>query len=364
MKQAVPFGAALRPIQIKWQQFSSRLNRYDKIIMYGEKMKTGKASEAVLKRSILKQLDSRRRDVVLGAEAGENFSAVSGSEDETIVLSIDPITGATERIGSLGIWAAVNDVAASGAEPAAVLVTLLLPTVMNEVQLKLIVKDMEAAAQKANVQIIGGHTEVTRAVNRPVITVAGIGKCQRDAMLFSKSVRPGMDILITNWIGIEGTIILAAEKEEALLKHFSRPFVEKAKALEEYLPVLLAASIAAKNGARAMHHMSEGGVFGALWEMAEASHVGLDIDLKKIPIRQETIEICEFFGINPYKLISGGSLLIAAEDGEAVVSALKKEGCHAVIIGKAAEGNDRILRCGEEARYLETPQTDELHRIL
>lgn len=330
---------------------------------HGEKMKTGKASEVVLKRSILKQLDFRRSDVVLGAEAGENFGAVEGSEDEIIVLSADPITGASERIGSLGIWAAVNDVAASGAEPVTVLVTLLLPTVMNEAQLKLIVKDMESAAQKANVQIIGGHTEVTRAVNRPVITVAGIGKCRRDAMLFSKSVRPGMDILITNWIGIEGTVILAEEKEEALLKRFSRSFIDKAKAFEEYLPVLSAASIAAESGAKAMHHMSEGGVFGALWEVAEASHVGLDIDLKKIPIRQETIEICEFFGINPYKLLSGGSLLIAAEDGEAVLSAIEKAKGHAVIIGKAAEGNDRILRCGEEVRYLETPQADELYRI-
>ncbi len=326
-------------------------------------MKAGKVSEAVLKRSVLKQLDTRRKDIVLGAEAGENFGAVVSSDNEMIVLSTDPITGASERIGSLGIWAAVNDVAASGAEPVAVLVTLLLPTSVNESQLKIIVKDMECAARKGNVQIAGGHTEVTRAVNRPVITVTGIGRCRCDAMLFSKSVKPGMDILVTNWIGIEGTIILAAEREEELLKRYSKPFIDRAKALEQYLSVLSEAAAAAGGGAKAMHHISEGGIFGALWEVAEASHVGLDIDLKKIPIRQETVEICECFGINPYKLISGGSLLISAEDGETVLSAIRKAGGHAVIVGKAVEGNERILRCNGEVRYLETPQTDELYQI-
>ena len=109
--------------------------------------------------------------------------------------------------------------------------------------------------------------------------------------------------------------------------------------------------------------MTEGGIFGALWEMAEASGVGLSIDLKSIPVRQETIEICEFFGINPYQLISSGCMLMAADDGNALVRELKKEGIPATVIGKALDGKDRVLENGDERRFLEPPKTDELYRV-
>ena len=98
--------------------------------------------------------------------------------------------------------------------------------------------------------------------------------------------------------------------------------------------------------------------------MAEASGVGLEIDLKKIPIRQETVEVCEFFGINPYKLISSGCMLMAAEDGNTLVRELEKEGIPATIIGKAIEGNDRVLLNEDEKRFLEPPKTDELYEVM
>jgi hydrogenase expression/formation protein HypE len=119
-----------------------------------------------------------------------------------------------------------------------------------------------------------------------------------------------------------------------------------------------------KSGVSAMHDVTEGGIFGALWEMAEASGVGLEIDLKKIPIRQETVEICEFFGLNPYQLISSGSMLMATEDGNRLVSDLEKSGIHAVVVGKATEGNDRVLLNGEERRFLEPPKTDEIYQVM
>ena len=119
-----------------------------------------------------------------------------------------------------------------------------------------------------------------------------------------------------------------------------------------------------KSGVAAMHDVTEGGIFGALWEMAEASGVGLDIDLKKIPIRQETVEICEYFDINPYELISSGCMLMAAPDGNGLVMALERAGIPATIIGKATEGNDRIIRSGEEKRFLEPPKTDQLYQVM
>jgi hydrogenase maturation factor len=113
-----------------------------------------------------------------------------------------------------------------------------------------------------------------------------------------------------------------------------------------------------------MHDVSRGGVFGALWEMAQAAGVGLEIDLKKIPIRQETVEICEYFDLNPYKLFSGGCMLMAARDGSAVADAFAAAQLPAVVIGRATAGNDRVLFQGEERRFLETAQTDEIHKII
>ena len=110
--------------------------------------------------------------------------------------------------------------------------------------------------------------------------------------------------------------------------------------------------------------MTEGGIFGALWEMAEASGVGLEIDLKKIPIRQETVEVCEFFGVNPYLLISSGCMLMAAQDGNHLVRELEKAGIKATIIGKATAGNDRVLLNEDERRFLEPPKTDELYKVI
>ena len=129
------------------------------------------------------------------------------------------------------------------------------------------------------------------------------------------------------------------------------------------MSIIPEAAVATKSGVSAMHDMSEGGVFGALWELAESAGVGLEIDLKKIPIRQETIEICEFFDLNPYKLLSGGSLLIATEDGNGLVMELEKADIPAVIIGKATDTNDRVLINEDERRFLETTQTDELYQL-
>lgn len=125
----------------------------------------------------------------------------------------------------------------------------------------------------------------------------------------------GDDIIATKWIGIEGTSIVAREKEEELLNRFSRSFVETVKSFDQYLSVVPEAAVAVKHGVSAMHDVTEGGIYGALWEMAEASGIGLEVDLKSIPIRQETVELCEAFRLNPYLLISSGCMLMAAPDG-------------------------------------------------
>ena len=175
--------------------------------------------------------------------------------------------------------------------------------------------------------------------------------------------RAGDDVVATKWIGIEGTSIIAREKEQELRAHFSAPFVEEAMKFDRFLSVVPDAAAAVKSGVTAMHDVTEGGIYGALWELAEASGVGLEIDLKAIPVRQETIEICEYFRLNPYQLISSGCMLITAPDGRRLVRDLEKEGIKAVLIGRCVDGKAKKILNGEDTAYLERPKTDELYKI-
>ena len=169
---------------------------------------------------------------------------------------------------------------------------------------------------------------------------------------------------MTKWIGLEATTILAKEREEELRKRFPAGIVDTAIGFDQFLSVVPESRIAMEHGVTAMHDITEGGVFGALWEMASGAGVGLEVDLKKIPIRQETVEICQYFDLNPYQIMSSGSMMIAADDGHELVRKLEKDGIHASVVGRTNAGNDRILRNGEDVRYLDKPQPDELYKVL
>ena len=327
-------------------------------------MKIGKVPENVLKRSVMKQLHYKRDEVILGPGIGEDCAALALAEDEILVMSTDPITGTAKDIGKLAIQITANDLASAGAEPIGVMLTILLPDGTREIALKRIMEQMECACREAKMQILGGHTEVTAVVNQPVVNVAGVAKAKKGSLISTAGARAGMDIVVSKWVGIEGTMIFAKEKEAELKEHFPADFVDTAIGFDRYLSVVPEAAVATQSSVAAMHDVTEGGLFGALWEMAEASGVGLEIDLKKIPIRQETVEICEYFDVNPYGLISSGMMLMASADGNALVLALQEAGIPATVISKATEGNDRVIIRDEERRFLEPPKTDELYKVL
>ena len=307
-------------------------------------MEIGKVPESVLKRSIFKQIHTKRPEVLVGAGVGEDCAAMELAPGEVFVFSTDPITGTEKNMGSLAVQITANDLASAGAEPVAM-------------------QEVDEACGKLNIQIMGGHTEITAVVNQPVISVTGVGKVQKDKLVTTGGAHVGDDIIATKWIGIEGTSIVAREKEEELLNRFSRSFVETVKSFDQYLSVVPEAAVAVKHGVSAMHDVTEGGIYGALWEMAEASGIGLEVDLKSIPIRQETVELCEAFRLNPYLLISSGCMLMAAPDGHGLVRELEKEGIHAAVIGRFVEGKAKKILNGEETAFLERPKTDELYKI-
>lgn len=327
-------------------------------------MKIGKVSESVLKRSILKQIKTKRDEIINGAGVGEDCAILSFKDNELYVTSMDPVAIGIGRDVRHAIIETANDLAAGGAEPIGMMITALLPESMEEAELKKMMGEVESACAEINVQLMGGHTEVSPAVNRPVLIVAGTGKAENKASGITAKAAAGQDIVITKWIGMQGTAILAKERTEELKERYPSHLIEAAKELENAMSVLPEAAAAVRFGACAMHDASEGGIFGALWELAERAGVGLEVDLKKLPVKQETIEVCEFFQINPYELISGGCLVITAENGFDLVRELEKEHIPAVVVGKITNHNDRVVVNEEERRFLERPKTDEIHTAL
>lgn len=327
-------------------------------------MKIGKLPEPVLIRSVLKQVKHRREEVLVGPAVGQDCAVVQVEPDEVLVMSTDPITGTVKDLGSHSIHITANDLAASGAEPIGVMLTVMLPDTVEEPEVKKMMQEAEATCKKLNMEVLGGHTEITNVVRQPLISVTGVGKIKKSRVITTLQVQPEQDIVVTKWIGLEATTILAKEREEELRKRFPAGIVDTAIGFDRFLSVVPESRIAMEHGVTAMHDITEGGVFGALWEMASGAGVGLEVDLKKIPIRQETVEICQYFDLNPYQIMSSGSMMIAADDGHELVRKLEKDGIHASVVGRTNAGNDRILRNGEDVRYLDKPQPDELYKVL
>lgn len=324
----------------------------------------GKVSEKIMKRSVLNQLHVKRPEVLIHLGVGEDCSAIEAGEDEAFVFTVDPMIAPARDVGKLAFQIAANDVAASGAKMIGLLVNVVLPVGSRESDLRAIVKDIANLSEHYNVEILGGFSEVSDAVTMPLVSVTGVGKTNREELFSTADLCPGDELVVTKWIGLEGTAILAAEREEELIKHLPAEIVKNAKNFSELMNVMPESEIAKEVGVSAMHDVTEGGIFGALWEMGAASGVGFEVDIRKIPIRQETVEICEVYDINPYMMMSSGSMLIGTQKGNLLVDMLESAGIHAAVIGYVIEGADRIVRNGDEKRYLEPPQVDELYKAI
>ena len=334
-------------------------------------MKIGKISESILKRSVLRAIKVNREELIKGAEVGGDCAFLSWKADceRVTALSTQTVTLPVPCAAHLAVMAAANNLAAAGGRAMAATISLTLPEGTEEGSLKDIMKQAADSCENLHIQIAGGHTEVSPYVNAPVITVTAVGTApERQSCYGGAADRPAegcreMDLVISKWVGMEGTAILACEKEEELLKRYPAALITEAKGFMDRFSVLPEAAIALKSGVYAMHDVRNGGIFGALWELSRKLGVGLSIDLKEIPVKQETIEICEFFNISPYELLSGGALIMAAEDGNGLVRELKKAGIAASVIGRTNDSNDRLILNGEETRYLGPPGPDEIYKI-
>ncbi|MBQ9034119.1 MAG: hypothetical protein IJ107_05550 [Lachnospiraceae bacterium] len=307
------------------------------------KLRYGKAGENTIDRSITKRISGA------GIKSGE------------VTMSADPVTLKVSGIGELAVYAAVNALSAEKILPESFRPVILLPEGTQEKRLREIMDGICKVCRAENLVIEGGHTEVTAAVTRPVV----IGTCTGTAMERGKGniISPGAGIVMTKWAGMEAGSILACEKEE-LRNVYPETILMRLRKLREYLSVRPEAQICAREGADCLVDLSEGGIYAALWRLSVKTRRGLRVDMAAIPLLQETIELANYYDIDPYKMRSAGSLLAVTADADALVEALEGSGIPAVKIGELTEDHDKTLINDDEVRYLDLPQTDELHRIL
>lgn len=325
-------------------------------------MEIGKVPEEVLQRSVFNRIKKRRPEVLVHPGIGEDCAVLQFDKDEAMVISTDPITGTINDIGTLAVHITVNDLASAGADAVGILQTIILPPGTPEADLVKVISEMEEVCNDLNIEIIGGHTEVSKAVTQPLISITGIGKIRRDHLITTAGLRPGQELVLTKWAGLEGSAILAADLAAELADSLPEDMLERARSWKKYLSVLPESRIATRHGVSAMHDVTEGGVLGALWEMASAGGVGVAVDLAAIPVREETRAICSALGLDPYKLISSGCMLIAVDDGAALAASLREAGIPAAVIARATAGADKYIVDGDARIPLAAPGSDELYK--
>lgn len=324
-------------------------------------MRSGKLPENVLNRSIYNKFTFKRSDVLTHARVGENCALLSLAPNNCVLTSV---TAEADHEGfeKHALIKALNSLTSKGAEPVGIMSDILVPESFEETDLKALNEKLGSLCRELRLELLHVDTKASRAVLKPFFDITAVGTVPPDVSF--SGAAPGQDVVITKRVGLLGTSIIATLKEEELSKVFPPHMIYEAKYFDEYQSTASEAAPAGKSGVTAMYSLSEGGIFAGLWELAECYGVGLEIDVRKIPIKQETIEICNYFDINPYVLDAGGSLLMTTSDGNALLLELRKLGIEAAVIGKVTDSNDRVLINEDTRRFLEPSKQDELYKIL
>jgi hydrogenase expression/formation protein HypE len=329
---------------------------------------TGKVPSDALKRLVFGRLGVPSERVLQGPHVGED-AAVIDMGDRVLVVASDPITGAVGNVGWLAVHINANDVAATGVRPSWFLCVALLPEGSGEELLDEIMGQMHDACCEVGVSLVGGHTETTPGLDRPIILGFMMGEAEKEGYVTTGGARPGDSVVLTKGAGIEGTAVLAQDLAGLLGERVEKEDLKSARSMIRRISVVPEAMKAMEvGGVHSLHDPTEGGLLNGIWEMTEAAGVGVTIRKEAIPITEETETICKALEIDPLKLMGSGALLITVETGKVgeLVSSLKEIGVEASVIGDITEyAYSRVLikEDGSEAP-IEAVDQDEVYRIL
>jgi hydrogenase maturation factor len=307
--------------------------------------------------------------LILGPGIGLDCAVVELG-DTCLVFKSDPITFATDEIGWYAVQVNANDIATTGATPQWLLVTALLPeNLTTELIVEEISNQVFDACSSLGISVIGGHTEITCGINRPIIACTMIGEVPRENLITPKGASPGDQILLTKGIPIEGVAIIARELPNKLHDICSDSEIQTATNYL-YTPgisVVRDAQLAAKAGqVHAMHDPTEGGLASALWELAEACGHTLIINPDAVLILPLSEKICHALEVNPLETIASGSLLLTCPPGDSknIRLALESEGIPCVEIGSIRKGKPEVLQSTSKGMIpMHRPERDEIARL-
>lgn len=343
-------------------------------------LKAGKLDSDMLKEIVIDQIRLKRPEVRVRAGIGEDCAVVAfGNYD--CVISTDPITADVNDIGRLSIHISCNDIASNGIAPLGITLAVMLPVGTTKEDIRTIMAQAAKAAEAAGVEIIGGHTEITGAVNQPVIVSTAFGRALNGESQSAGDMKPGDHILLTKTAGLEGTGIIATDKKEQLASVLTEQELSEAASLLDQVSVVPEGVIAGRIGTSGMHDVTEGGVLGAVWEICQIAGLGAVIDVEKIPVLDVTKKISGHFGIDYLRLISSGCMLIAASEKNAaeILRQLKEAGITATEIGRVTGKGEPVKAIrvpealrqdvgekieGEDAWTVRPPEADELYKVV
>ncbi|MEG1923285.1 MAG: AIR synthase-related protein [Clostridia bacterium] len=317
----------------------------------------GKLTPEELNDNVLSVIKKRRKEVKLSAAIGSDSASLQ--TDKIILVTTDPITSGSGNCGSLAVNVCCNDIAAEGGEPIAVLLTVLAPVASKLKEIKTVMFDAEKAAEKLNVEIIGGHTEITDAVNRIIVNATAIGIKINDNVM--AQVKSGDSILVTKDLGLEGTAVIANNFNKLI--SLNKDELLEAKECLNYVSVVEEGKVCSIENISSMHDITEGGVYGALCEVLMYKGVGADIEAQNVPFRKVTEKICQQLHLDKYRLLSSGSMLITTADENGVTKALINAGLEVRKVGTVRDGEGvTVIENGKKIKVKALP--DEINKLL
>jgi len=329
-------------------------------------MKIGKLTASQLKEIIFNNIKKKRKEFLNSPGIGDDCAAIDLGE-KVCYISSDPITGAVSEIGKLAVNITCNDLATTGVEPMGIMVTILAPPTTSVEDLKKIMVDMESECTILNIDILGGHTEITDAVNKIIVSVTGLGFGTKAHYEDKKEILEGDIILLTKGTGIEGTAIISYEKEEELKVILSQEEIDRGKSMMN-LTSVVKEGILSSELSKGMHDVTEGGLLGAIWEVAELSKLGVTIYGDKLNVSQVTHKICNYYKIDPLKLISSGSMLIVVspKNKEKLMDKLILNEIATFEIGYFTKDVQEkfIYNSKDQREDISEPESDELYKVV
>jgi len=345
----------------------SQLVELKKLIRLLLPLPAGKFPNDLLER-YLSYLPFYDQSVLIKPGIGEDISAVDVSNEEILVLKSDPITFTTGSLGHYAVIINANDIATSGAKPRWLLTTFLFPCGFTASMIYNVMHELSAACQKYSITLCGGHTEITDAVTRPVVTGMIAGTVAKHDLIDKKNMKPGDKVLFTKKVAVEGTAIIAGEFSARLINlGVTKEEIEVCKQFVSSISILKEAEISGRFGhVRAMHDVTEGGLATALDELSIAGGHRLRVDMDKIPVFPQTEKICRLLNIDPLGLIGSGSLLICCNSNvhQDLMIQIRKANIYVTCIGEVIEKGRGI-----EALSNNTPvkwpcfEVDEIARL-